>query len=230
MQRIEEFLRLTREGIPWALARFNDGEHRAMFKMKRKRISRGRQEVTPSLRHALLAAFAHRQENYWIALPCSACYPAYRDRQLAHAPDLEEYEWRTTAPVLTNRNHKLWQEGFPSALEGGSRKVVWVGAGEQNTMKLPFFERIVERILIPARDAWQAWERVNESEVCADVPSEAVVICCCGPLGRIIAHRWFRRRPDLTVIDAGSIYDPITLDLKSARLHRGELPPCRECH
>ena len=226
MQHLGELLRLTREGVPWALARFNDGEHRAMFQTKKgKKISRGRQDVTPSLRDALLAALGHRQENYWIGLPCSKCYPAYRARQLMTYPGLANYRNLTYAVILSNRNRERFLKEFPGVLR--SRRLTWVGPMAQKLGGLPFYPLIDNQIVVPERNAWEFWQ---SNSTIQPIPPDQVVLLSCGPLARILAHRWFEARPDLTIIDLGSIYDPITMGIESARIHRGTLPPCPECH
>ena len=35
-----------------------------------------------------------------------------------------------------------------------------------------------------------------------------VVLLCAGPLGRILAVRWFARQPRATVLELGSFFDP----------------------
>lgn len=220
MDKIDTLLQMTRDGVPWALARFNDGEMSAIVK-RTGTISRGAQEVTEGLADALEAALKYRADNYWLGLPCRTCWPKHR--QMAETYIDGFYPFRTSAVVLTNRNHQRWQEEFPKAL--GSRRVVWVGGAEQANFPFP----LEEFIAIPARNAFTPWDD-NWRKIAMSLDEGAMVLCSCGPLGRMIAHRWFELRPDLTVIDVGSIYDPITLDRKTARLHQGKLPPCKECH
>lgn len=223
MQVIDTLLKLTRDREPWALARFNDGEMSAIARRSGK-ISRGAQEVTEGLAIALEAALEYRRHNYWIGLPCGRCWKKHR-QEAAKRCNPKWYPHTTLAVVLTNRNHQRWQEEFPSAL--AHRRVTWVGPMEQKLGGLPFYDLIDYQIVVPAQDAWGFWE--NNSTI-QPIPKGQVVLTSCGPLGRVLAHRWFAGRPDLTIIDVGSIYDPLTLGRKTARIHQGKLPPCRECH
>ena len=232
MHQIDELLRLTREREPWALARFNDGEMTAISKRSGK-ISRGLQEVTPSLADALKAAMKYRRRNYWIGLPCRVCWKKHRAAALKLCNPMH-YQHTTLAVVLTNRNHKRWQEEFPPLLVG--RRVVWVGPKEQDTMNLPFCDEIASRVFVAKEDAWRWAEECGLMSFGAQVrivdtfSHGDVVLISCGPLGRVLAHLWFDARPDLTIIDVGSIYDPITLGTKTARIHKGTLPRCKGCN
>lgn len=230
MQRIEELLRLTREGIPWALARFNDGEMTAIVK-RSGTISRGAQEVTEDLADALEAALKYRRHNYWIGLPCATCWKRHRQEAVKRCSP-KWYPHTTLAVVLTNRNHQRWQEEFPEAVKG--RRIIWIGGVRQDFLKLPFAADIEAFLGLSETDAFIGWAGTEWETVQVrhdhPIAEGSVVMCSCGPLGRVIAHRWFEARPDLTIIDVGSIYDPVTLGRKTARIHKGTLPPCPGCH
>lgn len=226
MHHIDTLLRLTRERIPWALARFNDGEMSAIVNRKGE-ISRGAQIVTSKLADALESALKYRRRNYWIGLPCGKCFRKHR-QEAAKRCNPKWYPQTTHAVVLTNRNHKRWQEEFPDAL--GDRTVQWVGSTDQCLIGLPF-KASMFAALSPS-NAYEYWvDHAGPPEDWMEcVDKGAVVMTSCGPLGRVLAHRWFNARPDLTIIDVGSIYDPITLGRKTARIHKGTLPICGECH
>ena len=57
----------------------------------------------------------------------------------------------------------------------------------------------------------------------------AVVMITCGPMSRVLAKDWFSERPDLTVLDIGSTWDPYTRDVWHS-CHNGTLPPCKGCN
>ncbi len=222
MQSIDRLLALTRDKQPWALARFNDGEMTAIAKREGK-ISRGLQKVTPGLADALAVALSYRQSNYWIGLPCGVCWKKHRAAAIRLcSPALWDYT--TLAVVLTNRNHQRWQEEFPDAL--GDREVHWIGPRSQDLKKLPF--KAKHYLVTGSINAFEVYDAIDEDW--KDLPLGAVVMTSCGPLGRIIAHRWYDARPDLTIIDVGSIYDPLTWGTKTARIHKGTLPRCKGCH
>lgn len=222
MDKIDTLLQMTRDGVPWALARFNDGEMSAIVK-RTGTISRGAQEVTEGLADALEAALNYRADNYWIGLPCRTCWREHR--QMAETYVDGFYPFRTLAVVLTNRNHQRWQEEFPKAL--GGRTVQWIGPKDQDISKLPF--RADRYFVTASFGAFDIFD-MDEDLGLRELPPHAVAMTSCGPLGRVIAHRWYSARPDVTFIDVGSIYDPITLGRKTARIHQGKLPPCKECH
>lgn len=225
MREIDTLIGHLKDGVPWALARFNDGEHRCIFSEKGGKVSRGKQEIIEDLKVELMQALAHRQKNYWIGLPCGKCFPGYRKKQLVAYPDLKDYTWITHAVVLSNRNRRYFVESFPRLVKG--KKVMWIGGSDQDIKKLPF--EVSSSIQVPPTNAF----RFGFAEVMlrtAEPEEGTIVLTSCGPLGRVIAHRWFHRRPDLTIIDVGSTWDPETIGTKSARIHQGKLKACAECH
>ena len=111
---------------PFGFARFNDGEMMAIDTVGSV-VARGDQVVDESLSLALREALKHKQENYYIGVPCSMCYPSYN--QLATSI-VGDYEYLTRAVVTTNRNWKKFIDNFPSAASG--RRMIWISGNDQD--------------------------------------------------------------------------------------------------
>ena len=66
------------------------------------------------------------------------------------------------------------------------------------------FETDYERI----KDAWKTLQDGD------------IVICLCGPLGRILCYEWYKANPQLTCLELGSMFDPL-LQHRSYLYHTG---------
>jgi hypothetical protein len=204
----------------FALSRFNDGEVIGMARPGSV-VARGDQLVNPTLSKALIDAIKHEQEDYWVGLPCSLCWPEH----FSYASNLvrKDYEYKTCAVVLTNRNWRNFIEEFPKTIQG--RKVVWVSGEDQTFDSLSF--KVDKSIFVKSKDGWSSYEDIKDSY--KELAPNSIVILSCGPLSRVLAKEWFEKRQDLTILDVGSVWDPFTRDVWH-NCHTGNLSPCKECN
>ena len=221
MNRVHKILENARNGIPQALARFNDGECGVIID-KGFVAARGKQKGSLELQIALIDAIGHEQKNYWKGYPCKVCFPKMYE-EIKHFVN-PSYLWNTKAVVNTNRNLELFSEGLQTALE--SKKVVWVSGRDQKLDKLNF--DIVEYIPLPLKNAWGCY--ADTLQHCLDtVQPHRVFLFSCGPVSRILVKNLFQMRPDATFLDIGSTYEPITRGIYH-KCHKKTLKKCRECN
>ena len=224
MHKLGLLLQLTSSKIPWALARFNDGEIRAMTNTAGK-VARGDQKLSADLMSSMRWAIAQRQENLFMGLPCSKCYPAMRIVALTKTVDLPP-SVTTAATVLTNRNLKAFKEGMAKILNDQKRPVHWFAGEDQDVSKLPF--HVETRINLPLQDAYGKSHDLLSDQSYYKGGGD-VTFLSCGPLATIIAVDLFKRFPFATFIDVGSVWDPETRGVRH-RCHTGRLPACAECN
>ena len=220
MHHIDTLLTNLEQNVPFALARFNDGEMMGIISPGSV-VARGDQIVNVELSQMLDNALQYQQENYWVGLPCSTCFPEYSD--VAKRLVDTNYEYLTHAVVFTNRNWKRVIEEIPELMK--DRTVYWISGHDQDISKLPF--SIEKQHVVPVKDAWRVYPSMkalhNEFE------QGATVMLTCGPMSRVLTKDWFSERPDLTVLDVGSTWDPYTRDVWH-RCHNGTLPACPGCN
>jgi len=218
-------MNLLKAKEPFSFARFNDGEMKGAMRVGAK-VARGDQIVSEELNRKLNEALVHEQKNYWKGKPCRRCFSKCRRYFDAVVP--ETYPYLTYAVLFCNNGHwPRFIEDFKNHAQG--RKIVWVSGKDQkldyirNTMCLD----VVKRIKLEPRDSWKQYHEIKDKIY--DFPEEALVVLSCGPTSRVLAAEWFKARPDCTLIDAGSTFDPYTRNVWH-RCHRGTLPRCPECH
>ena len=206
MDKYDTLMKNLKEGIPFGLARFNDGEMMGIGTPGCV-VARGDQVVPPDLSDALREALEYEQENYWKGLPCSLCFPQHS--ALAKNYVNEEYDYLTHAVVFTNRHWMKFLKDFSQSVIG--RTMYWVGGEDQDTSKLPhhgFSYEIDAQFIVPSQDGWSAYADVKD--LYEEFEAGAIVLVACGPLARVLTQQWFKNRPDLTIIDIGSTFAPFT--------------------
>lgn len=224
MDKIHSILSNLRDGIPQALARFNDGEMTGIIRPGSV-VARGDQQVPKDLSDKLKEALQHEQDNYWVGIPCSVCYPHLHSVALSYVDD--EYDYLTKAVVTTNRNWKLFTTEFPKITDG--RLIRYVGGIEHNTDELKKYTGIdvSARIITPMKNAWSDYNRIKDIYNSFSVGD--IVLLSCGPMARVLAREWFEQRPDCTFLDIGSCFDPWTRDVW-LNCHKGKVKTCLECN
>jgi mannosyltransferase OCH1-like enzyme len=214
------FESLLTQNIPFSFSKFNDGEIACILDSTPNCVvSRGFQKSSPELSKKLGYALFHQQKNYYIGLPCFSCYSHLRtfcDSKVNHSNC-------TLSNVFINSNLNKSVNLFRDILP--QRRVVFICSEKAKTDSLPFQPYLVFRT--PNNDAWSYFDKVKNLYTIFS-PGD-VVILACGPLGRVLAYEWFLKRGDITCLELGSFYDPLTTK-KSYLYHEGVLPYCQECN
>jgi len=222
MEKVYEILDKLKRQEPVALARFNDGEMSAIMNPAGTvTVARGDQFVGLDLRHRLLAALTHEQENYYKGIPCKNCYPKFHQQAKQLVGD---YKYLTYAVVNTNRNWQYFRDNLGDAI--GDRRVIWVSGQDQNVNALKNFGIEVDKhIKLPTKNAFSRYEEIRDMRFIKG----DVVLLSCGPIGRVLVWNWFMENPQTNFLEIGSTFDPYTRDVWH-RCHLGTLPKCEECN
>lgn len=224
MHRITEIFKNLEDGVPQALARFNDGEMRGIVRVG-DTVARGCQKVNEHLSEKLKEAICHKQKNYWIGLPCEKCFP----RWAKHASKFidPEYEFLTKAVVNTNRNLWLMWNEFPKLLKG--KMVYWVSGNDQrfDVLREKIGILVCQKASLPTKNAWREYDLVRDDY--RTFVKGGIVILSCGPMAEVLVKEWFGKRPDVTFLDLGSTFDPYTRNVLH-NCHKGTLKKCLICN
>ncbi len=187
---------------PFALARFNDGEMTGIEQVGSV-VARGDQRVNEELHNKLKEALSHRQEDYWIGKPCSLCFPTNRDTYEDIVPS--SYSYQTHATVLINNGR--WWKTFDKVCEyTSSRSIVWIGGASQDLSDFRDKGLDIEQIRVPEQNSWRDYEKLSTLEF----NTGEVVMLSCGPLSRVLARDYYKNNTGITVLDLGSVFDPLT--------------------
>ena len=226
-QHVNDLFDLLKNKIPFGFAKYNDGEMCAIKNSKSGCISRGFQDVTPELGSKLREGLLWKQENWYPGIPCHVCRKDLYDFALSILPSDNIKNIRCAVSFI-NANTTRTVEAFQKLLP--SRNVVLV-ASEQTIAGIDklaeFGIKPYKHVSTPHKNSWDAYENVRECyKECNDGD---VVLFATGPLGRVLAHEWFKNRPTLTCIEVGSLYDPVTQN-KSYMYHASLYQTCIGCN
>ena len=218
---MEWFLNNLKNNIPFSFSRFNDGEMGCIIDSNFV-ASRGAQKSSIELSNKLKECLAHKQDNYWIGIPCKECYP----EMAKHAESLVgKYEFKTLAVDLINKNYQRFiSEGIPLLQK---RSIYWVGGDDQNLTQIRKTFNIVKQYKLPTNNSFSAYNSIKNEYT--NFKEGSVVIISLGPLERILAKEWFSKKNDVTYLGLGSTFDPWTREVQH-NYHKGTLQPCKICN
>lgn len=193
-----------KKDTPFAYVRFNDGEMMGIDKIGSV-VARGDQYVTEELHIALKESISHKQENYYIGIPCSSCFNNYN--KLANNL-IGDYEYKVSAVALTNRNWAKFISEISNAI--GNKPIRFISGNDQNLdfLKNKMNFNIVNHTHLQAKNSWS--QKDNLSNYLENVNDGDIVMISLGPTARILCRKWFELRPKVTFIDIGSTLDPFT--------------------
>lgn len=201
---VKMLMGMLKDKVPFSFARFNDGEMRGIQEVGAS-IARYDQVVNETLHEKLIECIGHQQENYYVGMPCSTCFPGMR--MTAENLVADDYPYKVRACCITNRNWLYFIQNFKDCL--GDRKLNWIGGSDQ---KFDVFDEweidLKKAIHVPRQDSWSEYE--NIVSLVDDFEDGDVIGLSCGPLSRILAKEWFEKNPSLTLLDIGSGTDPFT--------------------
>jgi hypothetical protein len=223
LNKVTKILELARNGVPQALARFNDGECGIIFD-KDFVAARGKQKGSIELQTALIDAIKYEQKNYWKGYPCPKCYPKLYRKCIDSGFYDSDYEFNTMAVVNTNRNLQTFSDELQDALKG--KKVVWVSGFGQNLKDLNF--DIKKHLTYPGKDSWRFYLEI-ERECLEVVRPKYVFLFSLGPVARVLVRNLFEMRPDASYLDIGDTYSPQTMNTYR-KCHTGMLKECEGCN
>lgn len=212
---------------PFAFARFNDGEMGGIME-EGFIAARGDQKIDASLRGALIDALLFKSPYYFVGIPCRQCFPEHYNACMNLVGSDEKNQ--KLAVNLTNRNWQFFVESISKHLI--ERNVVWLGGDDQETKNLPF--AVVKQFRVPRQNSWAHIDEIQS--YIDEIAEDAVVFISLGPTARVLAHQWHIQRPDLTLIDIGSTFDPHTRNVRH-KCHLGweesgfnKVPRCKTCN
>jgi hypothetical protein len=222
MDKINDLFQLLKLNKPFALTRFNDGEMRGIISPKNTyTAARGDQFINEELQGKLREALFHKQQNYWKGIPCQRCFPDLYD----YAESLiGNYEYKTYAVIQTNRNLQTVVSEIGKLVKG--HRIIWVSGEDQEINHLNYVGIDVNGFIpVPTQDAWRMYGKIKNLKF----KQGDIVFLSCGPLAEVLIYEWFKNNPNVTFIDIGSVFDPLTRNVWH-RCHTGDLPKCEECN
>lgn len=194
---LDYFLEKLRSREPFAVSRFNDGEMGVILGTHGI-VSRGDQKSSTHLKIKLLEAMTYRHHNYFVGMPDKKYGDAYKNAEMI----VGDYENLTSSVVFHDKN---WIKAMDGLVENASNydNILWVGSNKHDVSKLPF--KVSKHIKTKNKDSFDDYNKLRDLYI----HPNSLVFVSCGPLGRVLTKEWFERDHSLTILEVGSVFDPV---------------------
>jgi mannosyltransferase OCH1-like enzyme len=230
MEKAELLYTRLKENIPFAFLKLNDGEIKGL-KHDATGISRGAERSSARMAQKLLEALNFRKDNYYIGLPCSRCHSSLYTEAVNHISPQDDLAMSNvlSANTLINSNLEKTIEVLKECM--GEKRIVIV-TNSKNMANIAQLEQLNIKpyrvIEVAEKYAFETdYERIKDEW--KTLQNGDIVICLCGPLGRVLCYEWFNANPTLTCLELGSMFDPL-LQSRSYIYHTGNHHYCEECY
>ena len=227
MEKVDILYDLFKARIPFSFIKMNDGECGAMVHIGGV-ISRGDDVSTEGMSRKLKECINYQAENYYVGLPCQHCRNGDYLNGLKCIEDQSNMERFLNANILINSNTWTTFQLFRDYI--GDRRIVVV-SNERNLSNIGKLARFnivpYKTIMVSEKNAFENdFERIKDEY--QNFGDGDIVMCLCGPLGRVLCYEWFKARPTLTCLELGSLFDPF-LKNRSYAYHTLNHAPCGGC-
>ncbi len=212
---------------PFCFSKFNDGEQALLSPWSV--ASRGHQATSDLLRVRLFEALIYTHPRYYLGLPCPNCNSAaHTGASTLRYGSARMPPGAPHANVLINCNVgdtvRTLKEALPSY---PSVHLVVADGADVATLERELGLTFGSVLRVPADNGFDAAYPLLKN---ASFQEGACVLLCCGPLGRVLAHEWFRASGHrITCLELGSLFDPVSQN-KAYMYHYGGLGPCPHCN
>lgn len=220
----DELLDLYDSGIPFAFARFNDGEARILANQPVK--ARHEWQYRPGndlhFRASLRQSLQVRHDRYFYGLPSWDMSPWMHD--LVRGLTAARRESLTFAALFANGNHDRFLEEFVPRLRRRDRPILFVGNARLSRRRLEELLGISDFLPL-AGDCVRLWRRKERElldlvDLKASLSRGAVFLVAGGPLGKILIHALWKVSAENTYLDVGSALDPLLFGKPTRAYHR----------
>ena len=225
MDKVDNLYNNLINNIPFSFIKLNDGEISAIMNNNAS-LSRGDENSSIEMSDKLKECLRYNNKNYYIGLPCSLCYNTYYKEAISYVNDTSNV---LNANILINTNI---DKTIDVLIDTMKNKRIIVVTNETNSINLNKLEQLnivpYKTIVVSKTNAFSNdYHRIKDEYKTFE--NGDIVICLCGPLGRILCYEWFKNNNTLTCLELGSMFDPL-LRNKAYLYHTGIHKYCEECY
>jgi hypothetical protein len=212
--------------IPFSFIKLNDGEISALMDINSS-LSRGDEQSSMELSKKIKECLEYEDENYFIGIPCSLCYNGYYNEANKYInPNFQNNVFNANLLINSNIDHTI--DILEKTMMNKNIVVVTNDNNLKNINKLEHLNIKPYKIIsVSDKNAFKNdYERVKDEW--KTLTDGDVIICLCGPIGRVLCYEWFKNNNKLTCLELGSLFDPLLKD-RSYLYHTGTHAYCDEC-
>ena len=229
MDKVTQLYYNLENNIPFCFIKLNDGEISAMIDVN-SILSRSDERSSLKLSEKIKECLECNRENYFIGLPCCLCYNNLYNESNKYITNKEEQnKYILNANILINTNIDTTIEIFTKTMNEKNIVIVTNANNVKNIHKLKVFNINPYKIIIVSEQfAFENdYERIKDEY--KSFNDGDIILCLCGPLGRVLCYEWFKFNNSLTCLELGSLFDPL-LRNRAYGYHTGIHKYCSECY
>lgn len=188
--------------IPFSVTRYGDGEMYVFEgRLGRNAVQEFQFDGQEHLQQELLESYEHKQDNYFVGVPCKCCVGEANFNKMKELSKKED-EKLTWANIFVNSNFTFFQDNIVPQFKNYKVNMVAPGSPENLPFDVANFYEV----------GYNAW--VNNAGVYDDlveyISSNKVegelFLFCAGPFAKTLSYKLFKQFPQNTYLDLGSVF------------------------
>lgn len=149
-------------------------------------------------RQELVNSFKFKDKDYYVGVSCKCCQPEEHVNWMREQSDQDILTW---ANIFVNSNYPYFKENFIP--EFSNHDIVLFAREDARVNNLPFK---VEHIPITSQAFIDNFNLVNEFPI--EKYQNKLFLFCAGPLGNMLAAKFWEKNKENTYLDIGSTLNP----------------------
>ena len=164
------------------------------------------------IRKQLISSFQFKATNYFVGVSCKCCQPEQIVDWMREESKQDVLTW---ANIFVNSNYPYFKENFIP--EFSNHKVVLFAREDARVYDLPFK---AEHIPITSEAFIDNFDLVDNFPI--DKYKNKLFLFCAGPLGNMLAAKFWEKNKNNTYLDIGSTLNPYLTETNRGYLRGGD--------
>lgn len=196
---------LLKKRIPFCITRFGDGEYMVM-EGKKIFLSNSKKEFDFSgeshLQSTLINSFKHKQNNYFVGIPCPCCQPKEICNRMKKLSEQSE-EKLTWANIFVNSNYNVFKSIIVPLFN--KYTTTFVGQGNINNLKIK-----IDNSHLIGPNAWvnnvDVYDKIRK-QILDNNSNKELFLFAAGPFANILCYKLYKEFPENTFLNIGSVFN-----------------------
>lgn len=211
---IEFLFERLKNNEKFSFSKYADGEFAILANQKITNVDNWTYdpEKHSEMRDELISSFKFKDKDYYVGVSCKCCQPETHVNWMREQSGQDILTW---ANIFVNSNYPYFTEKFIP--EFSNHKVVLFAREDARTQDLPFDLHAFVPITSEAF--------IDDFDMVKDFPIETYNDClflfCAGPLGNMLAAKFWEKNKNNTYLDIGSTLNPYLTETNRGYLRGG---------